>query len=58
MEVKAALTFACMNLKKLAKRRWKMGWKALHSALFWRFTGIHIESPFMALAMNGDLSTV
>ena len=28
MEVKAALTFACMNLKKLAKRRWKLGWKA------------------------------
>ena len=23
MEVKAALTFACMNLKKLAKKRWK-----------------------------------
>ena len=23
MEVKAALTYACMNLKKLAKRRWK-----------------------------------
>lgn len=23
MEVKAALTFACLNLKKLAKRRWK-----------------------------------
>ena len=23
MEVKAALTFACINLKKLAKKRWK-----------------------------------
>ena len=23
MEVKAALTYACMNLKKLAKKRWK-----------------------------------
>ncbi len=23
MEVKAALTFACMNLKRLAKKRWK-----------------------------------
>lgn len=23
MEVKAALTYACLNLKKLAKRRWK-----------------------------------
>ncbi len=23
MEVKTALTYACMNLKKLAKRRWK-----------------------------------
>lgn len=25
MEVKAALTYACMNLKKLAKKRWKTG---------------------------------
>ena len=58
MEVKAALTFACMNLKKLAKRRWKLGWKALHAALFWLFACIHMESRFMASAMNRDLSTV
>ena len=57
MEVKAALTFACMNLKKLAKRRWKLGWKVLHSALFWLFSGIYAETPFMALALNGVLST-
>ena len=57
MEVKAALTFACMNLKKLAKRRWKLGWKALHAALFWLFSRFHMETPFMASPMNGVLST-
>ena len=36
MEVKAALTFACMNLKKLAKRRWNTGWNTPAFADFHR----------------------
>ena len=33
MEMKSALTFACMNLKKLAKKRWKERWRAYYAAL-------------------------
>ena len=38
MEVKTALTFACLNLKKLAKKRWKERRKQLQNTLilcFW-----------------------
>ena len=34
MEMKAALTYACLNLKKLAKKRWHEHREALHSCLF------------------------
>jgi len=34
MEVKAALTFACLNLKKLAKKRWRERGKRLKNLLF------------------------
>ena len=52
MEVKAALTFACMNLKKLAKRRWKTGWSNPHSAAFSRlfltFSNLDATNPLAA----------
>lgn len=32
MEVKSALTFACMNLKKLARKRWSDYWRAFYTA--------------------------
>ena len=37
MEIKAALTFACLNLKKLAKKRWK---NRLISTAFFNFISI------------------
>ena len=37
MEWKAALTYACMNLKKLARKRWKEGRKDLVSPLILTF---------------------
>ena len=52
MEVKAALTFACMNLKKLAKRRWKTGWTnsrfASFSRLFLDFSNLDATNPLAA----------
>lgn len=41
MEMKSALTFACMNLKRLAKKRWV---DRLASLLF-RFFSIHDQNP-------------
>ena len=51
MEWKAALTFSCMNLKKLAKKRWKERGEALVSRLVVAFSprlyeiGMIIPSP-------------
>ena len=46
MEVKAALTFACMNLKKLAKKRWKS--RLITSLLSHILTPISIFTSFYA----------
>ena len=52
MEVKAALTFACMNLKKLAKKRWKTDRSSLHLLRFLDFFGnffnIYTTNPLPA----------
>ena len=52
MEMKAALTYACMNLKKLAKKRWKTGPVSLLLQRFWGFIGeifnIYSENPLQA----------
>ena len=54
MEVKAALTFACMNLKKLAKKRWKTDRGSLHLLrlldFFGNFFNIYTTSPLQAYA--------
>ena len=54
MEVKAALTFACMNLKKLAKKRWKTDRGSLHLLrlldFFGNFFNIYTTSPLPAYA--------
>ena len=55
MEVKVALTFACMNLKKLAKWRWKLAWKSPASALF---CCLFAQNPFSARCRKRVLSTV
>ena len=52
MEVKAALTFACLNLKKLAKKRWKEQRKQLKNSLilyFWNlFPAKYTANPLLA----------
>ena len=52
MEVKAALTYACMNLKKLAKKRWKTRPIPSFSQLFWlpfsKILNIYAENPLSA----------
>ncbi|MBQ9045107.1 MAG: transposase, partial [Oscillospiraceae bacterium] len=52
MEVKAALTFACLNLKKLAKKRWKEQRKQLKNTLilcFWNlFPAKYTANPLLA----------
>lgn len=52
MEVKAALTFACMNLKKLAKKRWKTDRSSLHLLrlldFFGNFFNIYTTNPLPA----------
>ena len=49
MEVKAALTFACINLKKLAKKRWKsrtiLSFFHLLPDFFFTFLYISTASP-------------
>lgn len=51
MEVKAALTFACLNLKKLAKRRWKNRFLSCDLAnfvdYFHKFCFVTYENPLM-----------
>ena len=47
MEMKSALTFACMNLKKLAKWRWKERLSSLFQALF---STIYTTNPTFARA--------
>lgn len=52
MEVKAALTYACINLKRLAKIRWAIrsipsfSMRVLN--LFFTFSGIYVENPVSA----------
>jgi len=52
MEVKAALTYACLNLKKLAKKRWKNRPISLLFYAFWDFftlfPNIYAENPLSA----------
>ena len=52
MEVKAALTYACMNLKKLAKRRWKTAPKPSFlkciSDFFTKFSNSYSTNPLPA----------
>ena len=52
MEVKTALTYACMNLKKLAKRRWKdrpfPSFLLCFLDLFLRIAKNYDESPLLA----------
>ena len=54
MEVKAALTFACMNLKKLVKKRWKTDRGSLPLLrlldFFGNFFNIHTTNPLPAYA--------
>ena len=45
MEWKAALTYACMNLKKLAKKRWKESKKSLFASLFQAIFAIFLPIP-------------
>ena len=45
MEWKAALTFACINLKKLAKKRWKENGKPLSTSLFQTIFSIFLPFP-------------
>ncbi len=45
MEWKAALTYACMNLKKLAKKRWKEGGRPLSTSLFRTVFAIFLPIP-------------
>ena len=52
MEVKAALTYACLNLKKLAKKRWKTrsipAFLRLLLRFFFNFSNIHATNPLLA----------
>lgn len=52
MEVKAALTYACMNLKKLAKKRWKTRPIPSFLRLFWlplfEILNIYAANPLSA----------
>jgi transposase len=52
MEVKAALTYACMNLKKLAKKRWKTGpvssFLQFFLGFFSEIFNIHATNPLPA----------
>lgn len=54
MEVKTALTFACMNLKKLAKKRWKTDRGSLHLLrlldFFGNFLNIYTTNPLPVYA--------
>ena len=43
MELKSALTFACMNLKKLAKKRWKERWEAYYAAAISPYFSIFLK---------------
>lgn len=47
MEMKSALTFACMNLKKLAKWKWK---ERLSSSFWCFFSSIYATNPACAFA--------
>lgn len=61
MKVKSALTFACMNLKKLARKRWKDKWTAFYAAfmsyLFWVFHVIRSKAT-ACMTRQWLLSTV
>ena len=52
MEVKAALTYACLNLKKSAKKRWKTrsipAFLRLLLRFFFNFSNIHATNPLLA----------
>ena len=52
MEVKAALTYACLNLKKLAKKRWKTrpipSFFHLLLDIYSNFSNIYAENPLSA----------
>ena len=50
MEVKAALTYACMNLKKLAKKRWK---PRSFSPPFLYYFSVYATNPLLAFAKSG-----
>ena len=45
MEWKAALTYACMNLKKLAKKRWKEGKETLCTSRFQAIFALFLPFP-------------
>lgn len=45
MEWKAALTFACMNLKKLAKKRWKEAKEKRFSPTFQTLFALFLPFP-------------
>ena len=51
MEWKAALTYACMNLKKLAKKRWKEGKEPLSSSQFQTLFAIFLPIPEKMLSL-------
>ena len=61
MEVKAALTYACLNLKKLAKKRWKSRYVPSFLQLFQRIIpnifNSCIQNPLLAIPAAG-LSSV
>ena len=58
MEWKAALTFACMNLKKLAKKRWIETKKRVSSLVFQVIFAIFKENAVLGLSLGRLLSTV
>ena len=61
MEMKAALTFLCLNLKKLAKKRWKTRENpALDAAISINFCFVFniIRKLALGLSPNASLSTV
>ena len=58
MEMKAALTFACINLRKLAKRRWRTRSNHVVPALFLLFFSKFTKSPTCGRCASRALSTV
>jgi len=60
MEMKAALTFACVNLMKLAKRRWRAPADYILTALFSLFpvSSLFPFNPGLQTRRNPGLSTV